>query len=117
MAEAKKKPAAKKKADNSAKDIEQNKIFGVLSYIGILFLVGLLAAPESKFAKFHANQGCVLFIAAVAVNVVWVVPILGWIVGFFGWIAVLVLAIMGIVNALNGKMEKLPLIGDIEIIK
>jgi uncharacterized membrane protein len=110
MAEAKKQVATKE-------DIEKNKVFGILAYIGILFLVPLLAAPDSKFAKFHANQGLILFLAAIAVNVVWIVPILGWIVGFFGWIAVLVLAVMGIVNAASGKMEKLPIIGDIELIK
>lgn len=107
--------AAKPVADN--KDVEQNKVFGVLAYIGILFLVPLLAAPKSKFAKFHANQGCVLFIAGVVLSFIWVIPILGWIIGFFGGIFVLVLAIMGIINALNGEMKKLPLIGDIEIIK
>lgn len=113
MAEVKKKTTA----SSDAKDVEKNKVFGILAYIGILFIVPLLAAPESKFAKFHANQGCLLFILGVAVNVVWVVPILGWIVGFFGWILVLVLAVMGIVNAANGKMQKLPLIGEYEIIK
>lgn len=115
MAEAKKKPVSK--PATTKEDIEKNKVFGVLAYIGLLFLVPLLAAPDSKFAKFHANQGLTLFIVAIAVNVIWIVPILGWIVGFFGWIAVLVLAIMGIINAANGKMEKLPIIGDIELIK
>lgn len=121
MAEAKKSPASKtpkvSKDGAAQKDVDENKIYGVLAYIGILFIVPLLAAKDSPFAKFHANQGAVLFIAGVAVNVVWVVPILGWIVGFFGWIAVLVLAVLGIINAANGKMEKLPLIGDFELIK
>ncbi len=113
MAEAKSAP----KVSADAKDIEENKILAVLSYFGILFLIPLLVAPKSKFAKFHANQGCVLFIAEVALSVVWIVPILGWLVGFVGGIATLVLAIMGIINALNGKSEKLPIIGDVSVIK
>lgn len=120
MAEAKKTaPKATKpvKVEAQSKDVEENKIYGVLAYIGILFIVPLLAAKDSPFAKFHANQGAILFIAGVAVNVVWIVPVLGWIVGFFGWIAVLILAVLGIINAANGKMEKLPLIGDFELIK
>ena len=32
-------------------DIEENKVFAVLAYIGILFLVPLLAAPRSRFAR------------------------------------------------------------------
>jgi len=117
MAETKKVASEKADSSASAKDIEENKVLALLSYIGILFIVPLLAAPKSKFAKFHANQGCVLFIAEVALSVVWIVPILGWIIGFFGGIFTLVLAIMGIINALNGKSTKLPLIGDIVVIK
>lgn len=113
MAEVKTAP----KVSGDEKDIEENKVLAVLSYLGILFLVPLLAAPKSKFAKFHANQGCVLFIAEVALTMVWIIPILGWIVGFVGGIGTLVLAIMGIINALNGKAVKLPLIGDISVIK
>lgn len=120
MAEAKKttkKSTKPVKVEAQTNDVEENKIYGILAYIGILFIVPLLAAKDSPFAKFHANQGAILFIAGVAVNVVWIVPVLGWIVGFFGWIAVLGLAVMGIINAANGKMEKLPLIGDFELIK
>lgn len=117
MAEAKKTTNKAPKVDAVAKDIEENKVYGILAYIGILFIVPLLAAPKSKFGKFHANQGCVLFIGEVALSIVGMVPILGWLVWFFGSIAVLVLSIMGIINAANGKMVKLPVVGDIQIIK
>src|SRR3954470_1008619 len=46
-------------------DIEQNKVYAILAYLGPLFLVPLLAAPNSKFARYHANQGLVLFLATV----------------------------------------------------
>lgn len=38
-------------------DINQNKVMAVLAYIGILVLVPLLAAPNSKYARYHVNQG------------------------------------------------------------
>lgn len=44
-------------------DINQNKVMAVLAYIGILVLVPLLAAPNSKYARYHVNQGLLLFIA------------------------------------------------------
>ncbi len=119
MAE-KKKTAAAKPATTSA-DVEKNKVFGILAYIGILFLVPLLAAPESKFAKFHANQGLTLFIAECILGVAWwilvFIPVLGWLIGFAAWVTLIVLSVMGLINAANGKMEKLPLVGDIELIK
>ncbi len=99
------------------------KVFGVLAYIGILFLVPLLAG-KTEFSKFHANQGLVLFIAEIAVNIVagiiTLIPIIGWIIGLLFWavdIFWLVLMIMGIVNACQGEMKELPLIGKIRIIK
>ena len=112
-----KKTAPKSDAKANSKDVEENKVFGILAYIGILFLIPLLAAPKSKFAKFHANQGLVLFIAEIILGAVAIIPILGWMVWFFGSIAALVLAIMGIINAAGGKMEKLPLIGNFVILK
>ena len=47
------------------KDIEDNSVMGLLAYIWILWLIPLLAAKNSKFAKFHANQGLILFILEV----------------------------------------------------
>ena len=34
-------------------DVDTNKIFAVLAYLGILVLVPLLAAKESRFARYH----------------------------------------------------------------
>jgi len=110
-------------------DVEQNKVLALLAYIGPLFLVPLLAAPKSPYARFHTNQGIVLFIANVAVNIaVGIVSvILGAIIGFLGTLislvgtlaslAFFVLAILGIVNAWTGKAKELPVIGTIKILK
>src|ERR1700754_1359030 len=48
-------------------DVEKNKVFALLSYLGILWLVPLLAAKESPFCKFHCNQGIVLSIATFVI--------------------------------------------------
>ncbi len=99
------------------------KVFGVLAYIGILWLVPLLAG-KTEFSRFHANQGLVLFIAEIAVSIVagiiTLIPIIGWIIGLLLWavdIFWLVLMIMGIINACQGQQKELPLIGKIRILK
>lgn len=107
--------------DNS--DIESNKVMAVLAYIGILVLVPILAAKNSKYARFHANQGLVLFIAEIIYNFVSaiiravlplaVVNILLLVISAL----FLVLSIIGIVNAATGKAKELPVIGKIRIIK
>ena len=93
-------------------DIEKNKVYAILAYIGILFLVPLLAAKDSPYAKFHTNQGLVLFLLEVILSVVWWIPFLGLL-----WIAVVVFAVMGIINAAQGECKPLPIIGEIELIK
>ncbi len=122
------------------KDIEENKIMALFSYLGILFLIPLLAAPNSKYAKFHANQGVVLLITEALGSVaIWIVSfifgiiagigpsflavifgILSFLVGIISFvfgIACFVCVILGIVNAVNGKAKELPLIGKVKIIK
>ena len=100
-----------------AHDVEKNKGMAVLVYI--LFLIPLLAAKESPYARFHTNQGLILFIAGVAVSILGsIIPIVGWFLilpvgcGFFG-----VLGIMGIVNAFKGVAKPLPLVGKFKILK
>ncbi len=108
-------------ADTTARfdpaDIEANKIMAVLAYI--LFLIPLLAAKESPYAKFHTNQGLLVFLAAIAVSFVGgIIPILGWFVILpVGCIVVAVIGIIGIINAWTGKAKELPIIGKIQIIK
>ena len=98
-------------------DIEKNKGYAVLAYIGLLFLVPLLAAKDSPYARFHTNQGLVLFLLEVALNILLAIPVLGWVLAPIGWIAVVVFAIMGIINAAQGECKPLPIIGEIELIK
>lgn len=89
-----------------------------LAYV-LFFLPLLTNAKNDAFVKFHVKQSLVLLITSVAWNVVgWFVtylPFLGWvvggIVGLLVSIALFVLWIKGLMNALNGKMEELPIIG------
>ena len=117
-------PGAPEQAD--IKDAQDNKVMAVLAYI--IFLIPLLAAKESPFARYHTNQGLVLFIAAVAYSIVYsilsaIILAISWrlyfiltIIGLVG-IVFLVLAIVGILNAVNGRMKPLPIIGGIKILK
>lgn len=82
-----------------------------------IFFLPLILVPNSKFAKYHANQGLVLLIAWVAVMVFGMIPVLGWILSPIAGIALVVLWILGIVNAAKGDMKPVPLLGDITIIK
>lgn len=115
-------------ANYDTSDIESNKIMAVLSYISWLVLIPLFAARESRFARFHVNQGLVLAIAEI---IWWIVEVvvgfaIGWVplvgtlvTGLLGLINIvfLVFAILGIINAAQGKAKELPIIGKFTILK
>ncbi|MDF2670575.1 MAG: hypothetical protein K0R67_2881 [Paenibacillus sp.] len=97
-------------------DVKNNKVYGVLAYI--IFFIPLLAAKDSKFAMYHANQGLLLFLLYLALNIVLrVIPFISWILLPFVGLFCLVLAILGIVNAAKGEKKPLPLIGHLSILK
>lgn len=103
-------------AEIDPEDIEKNKIYAVLAYIGILVFIPIFFAKESKFAQFHANQGLVLFLIRIIVTTAASIIFKNWIVAIFGVIC-LVFAVMGIVNAIQGKAKELPVIGNFKILK
>ena len=107
----------------------ENKLLCALFYIGPFFILGRFMAkdrPKGSPIDFHSWQGGILFVLLAVCNsvldagvsVAIFFPIMQEIFGLLLRIAVLamgvVLCIMGIVNALNGKNESLPLINWIE---
>ncbi len=83
----------------------------LLSYFWLLFLVPLLTAKDDDFAQFHAKQGMILFLLWLCGIFIAIIPVLGWIIGFLINITVIVFAIIGLINVIKGKKEKLPIIG------
>lgn len=100
----------------SPEDIEKNKTMAGLAYI--IFFLPLLVCPDSQYARFHANQGLILFIISVGGSIIFtIIPFIGWILLPVLLIAVVVFAIMGLVNGFGGKAKRLPLIGRFNILK
>lgn len=110
-------PAAPK-AETS--DVEQNKVMAIVGYlVPILFFIPMLAEKKSPFGMFHAKQQLNLLLSGIAVQVVGgMIPFLGWFIILpIGSLALIVLAIIGIMNAAKGEMKELPVIGGFQIIK
>ena len=109
-------------------DIEKNSAYAVLGYFGILVLIPIIFAPNSKYARFHANQAVILFIInavylLVASGIIALLALAGKaaaiIAGLIFALFSLVIFVMwakGLSNAASGRAKKLPLIGEYEII-
>ncbi len=96
---------------------KNTNIYAALAYI--LFFIPLIVDKDSEYGKFHANQGLNLLLLGIAVSVLGaLIPFIGWfIISPIGGLLVLVLAIMGIINALNGEEKELPVIGKYRLLK
>lgn len=100
-------------ATNSATGSGQNKLMGVLAYLGPLVVIPYFAAKNEPFVRFHVGQGAVLLIIEVAV----------WLLGTMMWqlwmilnivnLGALVLTVIGIVNVIQGNQKELPLVGQL----
>lgn len=83
------------------------KLFAAASYISVLFIFPYLFCGDSEFAKFHAKQGLGLFVFGVIADIIGSIFPVAWLL----WLVRIYCAIKGITTALDGRMEKLPLIG------
>ncbi len=119
------------------RDVRDNKVFGIFAYLGLFVLIPMFAAPKnSKFSRYHSNQGLLLLLCNVVYSIVASllslikVPVrsFGFTIGYTTPIAVsiiigilslpfLALAVLGIVNVVRGKCKDLPFIGKFKILK
>jgi uncharacterized membrane protein len=96
-------------------DVEKNKTMAGLAYL--LFFLPLLVCPDSKYAKFHANQALLLWIAVLAGNVILsIIPVIGWVLLPVYGLGMLVVGVMGLINGFQGKAKRLPIIGKFDLI-
>lgn len=95
------------------KEVQEGKFFAVISYVSFLCIISLVLKKDNKFALYHAKQGLVLFVFEVAAFIVSIIPLLGWFLGTFGLVIFSLFSIWGILQALMGNYERLPIISDI----
>ena len=119
-----------------AQDVQENKILAFVSYLGYFFFVPMIVKPYSRYLRFHGNQGLTLCLYLVAISIVNFVLTsligLGGMAGMGAYIAVsiiniiisiilygswLLLAVIGIYNAVKGYAKELSVIGKIRLLR
>ena len=88
---------------SAAASADTSKLFA-----GFLFVLPYLFKSDDKFATYHAKQGLNLFVAGIIGDIAGSFLGLGWMVT----LARLYMIFKGVGNAVNGKKEPLPYIGN-----
>lgn len=100
-------------AQERKQEIEEGKIFAVVSYWLILCILPLILKKDNKFAVFHGKQGLVLFIFLVAGFMFNIIPFLGHLVYRLILFIYMLLALWGTIQALMGNYSRIPIVSDI----
>ncbi len=117
-------------ADFDVSDISENHVMGLLAYLSWLVLIPIFKAKNSKYARFHVNQGLILAILETILGIVsGIFSSIGnhVLIGFpFYLISVLVsllqipvviYAVIAFVGAIRGRAMEIPFINSIKILK
>ncbi len=93
---------------------DDGKVSAILSYFGLLgFAISLILnnGKNSPFAKFHMRQSIMIMIFSLSLVVVMFIPFIGMLLFIPFFIFFIVIWIIGLVAAINGKEQQIPLIG------
>lgn len=102
------------------KDINKNRIMAILAYV--IYLIPMYGARNSKFARYHAYQGRLLFQAyfGLVIGCLMFLTFFSWlsvsgiifkiivIMVIFDGCLIVIAHIMGIIHACKGEMKPLP---------
>ena len=93
---------------NEADRKKRGRILGALSYLSMLWILPFIFCRDDDAARYHARQGLTLFLFSVICDAIGSLTGFGWILSLFRFYCIY----KGMTNALNGREEPLPLIGD-----
>ena len=110
------------------RDSRNEKLLSAMAYLGILVVVPFFMEKKTQFVRFHLGQGVTLFAAEILYGIIYqllvvMVLMVSWrlylIVRIAGYVAFVfpVLALIGIINVLNGQEKELPVIGKIRLFR
>lgn len=91
------------------------KIIAIIAYLTIIGLVIAFLLNNDKkheFATYHIRQSLGLVLCSVALFIIGMIPVLGWITSFLGSVFLLILWVLGLINAINNEIKPVPVLGN-----
>lgn len=105
-------------ATMDAKEIEEGKTFAILSYalsiLSLPFFLVPLIMRNNEFSLYHAKQCLIIWLGGIAVGVIGsllMAVCIGIVLLPAGFIFLLVIDVMGLMNAINGRAKPVPVLG------
>ncbi|MDG4944956.1 hypothetical protein NMK71_00875 [Weeksellaceae bacterium KMM 9713] len=91
-----------------------NSSMHIIAYITIIGLIIAFISNKDKeeLTSYHIRQSLGIGLTSLALMIVGMIPIIGWIISILGSLFIIFLWIMGLMNAINGKMEPVPVFGE-----
>jgi uncharacterized membrane protein len=95
--------------------VTEDRTVAILTYITIVgFIIAIVMHSSKKTAlgAFHLRQGLGLFVTALIIGAVSIIPILGWIVALVGMVVLFIIWLMGLIAAASGQQKPAPILGE-----
>ena len=86
-------------------------IISHLTVIGLIIAIVMNSSNKTEFGSYHIRQTLGLYLSYVASGLLLFIPILGWIAAPIVAFLLLIMWIVGIINALNGYAKPMPVLG------
>lgn len=94
-------------------DGKNTAIIAYITLIGLIIAFVQNAEKKNAFAAYHIRQSLGLMCTGFALAVVNIIPVLGWLISIIGMFVLLILWILGLMNAINGKETPVPVLGNL----
>lgn len=91
------------------------KLLAIVSHITIIgWIIALVinSGNKNEYASYYIRQNLGLFLAGVAISIVWVVPVLGWLIGIVGSILLFIFWLMSLIWSISDEMKPVPILGE-----
>lgn len=101
-------PAASQERLEDIADIDESRLYAMLSYVSVLVLVPWLTHKDDPYVNYHLRQGIVVCTATILTLV-----LTAWAprIGSLLFLLLLITSVVGIVMALSGRQWQIPIIG------
>ncbi|MFC1655304.1 DUF4870 domain-containing protein [Patescibacteria group bacterium] len=100
-------------ADVPVKTTQEERIWAAIGYVAFLGVVAMAMNPKSEFCKKHASQGLVIFAVWFIGLIVLAFPSFIGAIGGVILLAASIVAVLGIVKAIQSFEFKVPVLSDI----